>query len=418
MNICFISIALPDMNTDSGGFYADLIRGLAINHKVSVLAPSLDDGFYGLRQEGNCRVLRVPSKPFIGNIPIWKKGCRLIMLSHNYIKAYKKFLGKTFFDVVFMPTPPMNFVDVFKYIKRKSGAKTYLILRDIHPDCLNRRNISPKALNNPFIHDEARKPYAVNILIQKYLKAKARELYKVSDIIGCMSPENCNYIKRVYSTVREDTLKVLPNWYAGNSDNNDRYLQDNIREKYNLRGKYIAIFGGTIGEAQAIWNIVALAKNNLDKKNVVFLVVGRGSKKQLLQQIAHEENISNIRVLDYLPREDYENILALADVGIISIDEKYSVPTCPSKIIGYMALKKPVLAIFNKGNDYGEYYIDRPECGFWSADLNYEKYFNDFDKLYYDASLRKRLGDNGFQFYKENLTVGNAVKIIEKHINE
>lgn len=418
MNIIFISISLPNMETDSGGFYPDLIRGLSLRHKITIMAPSLEDGFQGLRQEGECRVLRVPSKQFIGDISIWKKGIRLITLSNKYIIAYDKFLGKEKFDIVFMTTPPMNFVDVFSHIKKKSNAKSYLILRDIHPECLDRRKISDKAINNKLVHAESCKPYSVNRIIRLYLKNKARRLYKISDIIGCMSPGNCDYIKTIHPTINEDSLKVLPNWYSGKIYENNDKLHIEVRKKYGLENKFIAIFGGTIGEAQAIWNILALAKQYIDNSQIVFLVVGRGSKKELLHKIAVEENLTNIRVFDFMPREDYENILASADIGLISIDEKYSVPTCPSKIIGYMALSKPVLAIFNKGNDYGKYYIDNSKCGFWCDDLNYEKYFQDFDMLYQNACLRKELGNNGFQYFRKFLTVENAVATIENHINE
>lgn len=418
MKFIYIGINIPDMSSSAGGFYADLLRGLAENYEITILAPALNDGFTGIRKEGNCRVLRVKSKLFIGNIKIWKKGIRLILLSNKYIRAYDKYLKDEKFDVVFMSTPPMNFVDVFKHIKKRSNAKGYLILRDIHPECLDRRKISNKAINNNLVIDEARKPYTVNALIKQYLKQKAKKLYGASDIIGCMSPGNCDYIQTIYPNISSDTFKVLPNWYSGNEHSYDINVLHEIKRKYELENKFIAIFGGTIGEAQAIWNIVALAKHNIDNQDIVFLVVGRGSKKNKLQEIAQCENLTNIRIIDYLPREDYENLLAAADIGLISIDEKYSVPTCPSKIIGYMALGKPVLAIFNKGNDYGEYYIDKAKCGFWSADLNYVKYFRDFDKLYLDSNLREQLGNNGYEYFKENLTVENAVKNIITQIHE
>ena len=69
-----------------------------------------------------------------------------------------------------------------------------------------------------------------------------------------------------------------------------------------------------------------------------------------------------------------------------------------------MALAKPVIAMFNKGNDYGTYYIDKPRCGLYSTDLDYKKMYENFDKLYYDEGLRKELGQNGYNYYKEYLT--------------
>lgn len=122
--------------------------------------------------------------------------------------------------------------------------------------------------------------------------------------------------------------------------------------------------------------------------------------------------------MDYLPHNDYTDLLKTSDIGIISLHEKYRVPTCPSKIIGYMSMKVPVIAMINKESDYGEYYIDQSKCGFWSEGLNYEKFFRDFDKLYEDRTLRKMMGESGYNFFIANLTSKHAYNNIVSHIKE
>ena len=148
------------------------------------------------------------------------------------------------------------------------------------------------------------------------------------------------------------------------------------------------------------------------------MIVGRGVKKPVLEAIAKQDNLTNMRFMDFMPREDYERILELADVGLISIDEKYTVPTCPSKIIGYMALAKPVIAMFNEGSDYGEFYMDKSGCGLYSTDLNHEKMFENFDKLYNDVKLRTQMGLAGYNYYKQHLTVDVVCDILDSQIND
>ena len=415
MKLIFISIDMPDLSTGQGGLYADLLYGLQkFDHHITVLAPSGKDGFEGLRQEGAFNVVRVPMKQFIGNIPFYKKGIRILKMSGYYKAAYKKYLGNNKYDVVMTATPPSSLYDVIRMIKRLSGAKFYLLLRDIHPECLDRKIIPQRFLNRTDVYDECKKPYGVNFLVEKLLYFQSQSLYKLADWIGCMSPGNQTFFKSIAPYVDDNKITLLPNWYNGReySETNN----DDLREKYNLKNKFIAIFGGTIGEAQAVWNIATLAKHNLDKEDVVFLIVGRGSKKAVLEDMAKKDNLTNMRFLDYMPREDYERILELADVGLISIDEKYKVPTCPSKIIGYMALAKPVLAMFNEGSDYGDYYIDKPGCGFYSTDLNHQKMFDNFNRLYEDEKLRKEMGMNGYNYYKQNLTVEAICKTLNEQL--
>lgn len=403
MKILFLSIGMPNLSTIQGGLYSDMLRELAKhNHNVTVIAPSIEDVPNGLHHEGEVRVLRIPLKQFRGNIPFYKKGFRILNMSRKYKSAYKKYFRHEHFDVLLMATPPVTLVDVAEVVKKYSSAKMYLILRDIHPQCMNRKIVPQEILDRTDVYDECKKPYSVNFFVEKFLHYKAQKLYKISDFIGCMSPKNQSYFKTIAPYVDESRILLLPNWYRENTT--IEKADNGILDKYHLDGKFIAIFGGTIGPAQAVWNIASLAKHNLDKKDVVFLVVGRGWKKATLEKMAKDDGLTNMIFMEYMPREDYETLLRKADVGLVSIDEKYPVPTCPSKVIGYMALGKPVVAMFNDGNDYGEFYIDKSGCGLWSVGLNNEKMFANFDWLYNHPEERKAMGEAGYNYFKEHLT--------------
>lgn len=415
MKILFISISMPNLSLGKSDLYADIIYCLSnMEHDITILAPSIEDDFSGKRKEGKVEVVRVPLKPFIGNIPFYKKGIRIMEMSKKYIAAYNKYIADEKFDIILMATPPSSLYDVVKLAKKRSGAKFYLILRDIHPECLDRKKIPERFAKRTDVYDECKRPYGVNYFVEKLLFYQSQSLYKLADWVGCMSPGNQRYFKTIAPYIDDDRIVLLPNWYKGREYSGCK--SDKLLEKYNLKGKFIAIFGGTIGEAQAVWNIATLAKHNLEKKDVVFLIVGRGTKKGVLEDIAKKDNLTNIRFLNYLPREDYEQILELADLGLISIDEKYKVPTCPSKIIGYMALAKPVLAMFNEGSDYGEYYIDQTGCGLYSVDLNHKKMFENFDWFYSHPKERVLMGMAGYNYYKTHLTVEAVCNTLNNQI--
>ena len=403
MKILFLSIGMPDLSTTQGGLYSDMLRELAKhNHQVTVIAPSIEDAPDGLHEEGEIRVLRIPLGQFRGNIPFYKKGFRILNMSRKYKGAYKKYFRDERFDVLLMATPPVTLVDVAEVVKKYSGAKMYLILRDIHPQCMDRKIVPQEILDRTDVYDECKKPYRVNFFVEKFLYHKAQQLYKISDFVGCMSPQNQSYFKTIAPYVDDSRILLLPNWYRETEPTEGKNLE--VLKKYHLEGKYIAVFGGTIGPAQAIWNIASLAKHNLDKKDVVFLVVGRGWKKATLEKIAKQDGLTNMVFMEFMPKSDYETLLENVDVGLVSIDEKYPVPTCPSKIIGYMALKKPVVAMFNAGNDYGEFYIDKPGCGLWSVGLDNEKMFANFDWLYSHPEERRAMGEAGYNYFKTHLT--------------
>lgn len=401
MNLLFLTIDLPDLSKEGGDLYADLIRELVdAGHTVTVFAPALPSQKTGIYFEYTARVLRIKNKEFVGNYPFYQKIYGIMSLTFKYKYYYNKYFGSESFDWIIMPTPPASLVDVVKPIMNKSGAKFYILLRDIQPECRERAlPIVPHDTKD--VYPECMKTFHTNIVMKKYLYRKAQEGYKLANIIGCMSKANMDFVKLIAPYVKEESIKLLPNWYREVPNiSNDKETE--IREKYGLNNKFVAIFGGTITQAQAVWNIAALAKHNLDKEDVVILVVGRGSHKAVLERMVKQNNLSNVRFLNFMPRDDFEQILRLSDLGIISLDEKYKVPTCPSKIIGYMALKIPVLAMFNEGNDYGEYYMGGNICGLWSTGRNDEKMFANFEWFYNHPIERKQMGLNGYEYFKKN----------------
>lgn len=412
MKILFLTLSLPDLGSDKGGFYADLIKQMAQKgHEVFAICNNDGETQNGFHEEGKVSVIRV-KVPFLKrNTSIIRKGIGALFMNPCYVKAFKKYLKKESFDYIIIPTPPATLVDVVKRIK--GNAKLYLILRDIQPECADRKP-SQSVLEREDVYDECKKTYSINPIARHLLYKKSQELYKISDLIGCMSPDNIEFVKTITPYADETKLRLLPNWYS--EPIQKKFDATVIRKKYDLGDKFIAIYGGNIGPQQAVWNIAQLAKMNLEKKDVFFLIVGRGTHKHVLEEMARKDHISNMIFLKYMPKEDYEAILQTADLGLISLDEKYKVPTCPSKIIGYMAMAKPVLAMFNKGSDYGEFYIDNPGCGLWSVDLDHNRMQDNFEWFYSHPKERKQMGVNGYNYYKEHFSVERICELLDNQL--
>ena len=410
MNILFLCLSLPDLEK-GGGFYADLIKSLSENgHHVYALCSTENGMPAALTKEHGVNVLRI-AVPFLRkNTSLWRKGLGSLMINPRFKHAYKNYFANIQFDWMMIPTPPTTMVEVVKTVKKSQSPKVYVILRDIQPECADRSQISPDVLNRTDVYEECKIPYNTNVIAKTLLYNKSQSLYRIADVIGCMTPGNVAFVKTIAPYLDINCLKVLPNWYT--VPEHIAVDEHSVREKYGLIGKFVTIFGGNIGPQQAVWNIAQLAKMNLDKKDAVFLVVGRGVAKHTLEEMARKDNLTNMMFLEYMPRQDYEAILQIADLGLISIDEKYKVPTSPSKIIGYMALAKPVLAMFNQGSDYGDFYITKPGCGLWSVGLDNQKMQKNFEWFYTHPEERKQMGVAGYNYYKEHFTAEKVCAVL------
>jgi glycosyltransferase involved in cell wall biosynthesis len=317
---------------------------------------------------------------------MFKKGIALATLSHYFKLGYEKYLTKEKFDWIVMPTPPITLSGFVKYVKKRAEAKFYLILRDIHPQSI---------WSIGLLH---------NKLEYKFLDKKARTGYQIADLIGCMSKGNIDFIHNQYPGMKMGKGVLLYNWVTEPPQSEP---DPTLRPRLGLDSKFVALFGGNLGRGQRIENIVFLAEHYKNVQDIVFLIVAKGVEKNHLQRIVDEKQLKNIRFMDFMPQKDYLNLTKTVDLGLVSINENYSVPTCPSKAISYMAAGVPVFAMINPNSDYGQW-IEDAGAGFWAVGSDYEHVVSLFDKLYADASLRRAMSAAGRDYYVAHCTPERA----------
>ena len=237
MKILFVLLNFPEEGK-SDDMYSALADQFHKNgHEVTVMAPDTAHKNAFIGTEHGMRVIRVASKETQGVVSMYKKGVALATLPHFFKKAYKKYLSGEKFDWITMPTPPITLSSFVKFIKRKSGAKFYLILRDIHPQSV---------WSIGLLH---------NRLEYWFLDKKARTGYMIADLIGCMSQGNIDFIKRQYPGRPMGEPVLLYNWVTEPSQT---MVDPSLRSRLGLNGKFVALFGGNLGKGQRIENISSL----------------------------------------------------------------------------------------------------------------------------------------------------------------
>ena len=379
-------LELP-LDLQSSNLYLDLAMEFRQqNHDVFVIAPSIGDQKTDLYQERGLNVLRVKALKQSGIKSVFKKGLAQVLLPYQYKMAYLKYLKKEQFDLLLMPTPPITMINVALFVKKRTKSCLYLILRDIYPQ---------GAADLGLVKFK---------FIFSYLKYIEQKTYKNADVIGCMSQGNIDYISEFNPSIPKNKLVLLPNWQNACTIDSNKV---DIREKYNLENKYLVLFGGAIGYAQKVENIILLANQYQSNKQIVFLVIGNGVKKEYLKELAKESQLQNIIFMDSLPREEYLTFVEISDVGLITIDERFTVPTIPSKTTSYFCSKLPILAIIDAHTDYGKI-LEEANAGLWSVGGDDQKLFANFDLFYNNPELRQKMGQNGFEYFTNNLTSDKA----------
>ncbi len=355
-------------------------------HDLTVVTPTYN-GKNAFVIENGLKILYFKSLPML-NIGIIKKGIANLLFPYFCLQSVKRYLKNEVFDLILMTTPPLGFYQPIKYLKRKNpGCVFYLILRDIHPE------------GAKFIGLDKIKP------AYSYFRKMEKNLYRLADFIGCMSPKNISFIAEKNPTIDIKKLRMLPNWEKTcKYEKADR----NIKIKYQLDDKFIVLYGGNIGIPQNLGILLKLAERKKSLKDVIFLIIGNGTEKIKLMKQAQKMNLNNVRFMDFIARNDYNDLMKLCDIGFISLHPKVPIPNIPSKTLGYFKAKLPILAVTDPITDYGEFMLDKSQSGLWSLATDFEKLCANFDKLYYDSKLRKQMGENGYNYFLKNFTADKA----------
>ena len=406
MQILFLTLMKIHSPADEG-IYMDLMKCFADNgHKLYIVTPleKKDEADEEVIEAGNLKILRCKTGNLFG-VGMVEKGISQTLLPFKYMKAIERHFKGIKFDLILYSTPPISLAGIVEKIKKKTGAKTYLLLKDIFP-----QNAVDIGLISPF---------TAEVLFRR----KEKKLYKISDYIGCMSPANVEYLIK-HNEVDSLKVEVCPNSIrvADNltgevpKDNKALELSDRskILSKYNIPpDKTIFLYGGNLGLPQDIPFIIECIKKTNEVKEAHFVICGGGTEYGKLENFVNETTPANLSLIKALPKSEYDSIVGGSDVGMIFLDHRFTIPNFPSRLLSYLKEKKPVLICTDKNTDIGRI-AEENEFGLSSVSDNTEGFAENVNKLT-NGELRAKLGENGYKFLTENYTVENSYKIIMKH---
>lgn len=400
--VVFLALQYSSVSSEPN-LYTDLMVTFHENgHEVYVVAPTLDDSNeISITIEAGVKVLRVPTLKLFGGGLI-QKGISNVLLPFQYKRALKKSGLSLNFDLIIIPTPPITLISLAVWLKNQSNAKLYLILRDIFPQ----NGVDLKLMSK-------------NGLAYRYFRKLEKKLYQKSDSIGCMSPENINYVKRHNNYLDHTKLHLLPNWEKLTETESDKDYDEKgkieLREQYGMLDKVVALYGGNIGLPQQLENLIDLAESVRDTEDLHFLIIGWGTQKEKMKALAKEKKLDNITFLDSVTRIEFRKILKMTDIGLISLNKNFTIPNYPSKVNAYYKFKIPVLAAIDTSTDFGTQQ-EKIGCGLWSISGDVNSLKRNLLKLYQDEKLRHSMGQKGYDYMVNNLTPKHAYQRIAEQM--
>lgn len=339
MNILFLSL-FPISDLSQRGIYTDLLREFVKRgHFVRIVSPTAEQVTADLPKDGYA-ILRVKT-PQIAGVGLLKKGIGTMVITPNIKRALKRFCADEHYDLVLYPTPPITLAGVVDWVKRRDGARTYLLLKDIFPQ---------NAVDVGIL-----KTSGLKGLIYRYFRAKEKQLYAISDRIGCMSRANVDYLLRQDPELDPAKVEICPNSVEPLERSITAERRRELREKYGIpRDKTVFLYGGNLGRPQGVPFIMDCLRACKDRQDCFFFICGSGTEFPALQAFAETERLPNVKVMPGLPHDDYEDMVPACDVGLLFLDYRFTIPNFPSRLLSYMQARLPVLCCTDPNTDVGD----------------------------------------------------------------
>jgi glycosyltransferase involved in cell wall biosynthesis len=319
-----------------------------------------------------------------------KRAFNETLLSFLAWKAIRGQISKNTFDGVVYYSPSIFFGDLVRKIKKRCKCPSYLVLRDFFPQW---------AIDAGMIKQGS--------LIEKYFRYFERRSYNSADMIGVMSEKNKELFERYHG--RDFPVEILRNWACLSPYNSLR--KNEIRENLNIKNKIVYFYGGNIGHAQDMANLMRLAKNMHQYKDAHFLFVGQGDEVDLILNMAKEWKLDNFSYLPSVNQSEFKDILSSIDIGLFSLSSKHTSHNFPGKLLGYMVQAIPILGSVNYGNDLLDLVNDN-SAGYITINGEDEALLANAVSLYYNADLRRNIGSCGYKLLCAEFSVESAEKSI------
>jgi glycosyltransferase involved in cell wall biosynthesis len=328
--VALVTTDYPPQRTSAAVQMYDLaVEMHRLGHTPVVIVPTVGlandwavetaDGFILLR-------IRAPKTRDIGYVRRTIMECSLPFLMLYRLR--KTPFARTRWDVVAWYSPTIFFGPLIWFLKRSSGCRTYLILRDIFPEWAVDLGLMRKGL------------------VYSFFKGIANIQYAVADTIGVQTKSNLAYMES-WRNHPGKHLEVLHNWQTPVPNTGSSI---DIAST-SLTGRRIAVYIGNMGIAQGMDILLDLAESLAHRDDIGFLFVGRGSEVVRLKKRVRASALTNTLFFDEVDSREMPGLLAQCFIGLLALDPRHKTHNVPGKFLTYLLAGLPVLARVNQGTD-------------------------------------------------------------------
>jgi colanic acid biosynthesis glycosyl transferase WcaI len=309
----------------------------APNYPAGRVFPGYGNPLLGEAESNGVRIIRVwsyiaPSRRFWARILNF--GSFSLMALLGGFKAGRP-------HVLFSYSPPLPLGVSAWLLSRVWGIPWVLRVEDLYPDTA----VSSGVLKNR---------WAISFFYRM-----ERFLYSRADHISLISE---GFRKNLLSKgISAEKLSVTPVW-ADPDIVQPMPKENSFRRKHGLEGKFVVMYAGNLGRTAAMDEVLDAAGLIHEKERVRFVIVGEGADRDRLWGRIQSEGLDKVLLLPFQPRESFPEMMAAADIHLVTLNTQSSSYSLPSKTFNIMASGRPILAVTPSDSEPAKI-VTEGQCG-------------------------------------------------------
>lgn len=148
-----------------------------------------------------------------------------------------------------------------------------------------------------------------------------------------------------HAGVAETKIRIFTNWAPSGVKALPATAAQAWRERWNLTGKFIALYAGNLGRVHDLEPLLEVAERLRAHPHIALVFVGAGAQLSTLTAIVAERNLRNVHFHPPCPREQLPEMLAAGDVQLVTLRPGCEASVFPSKLYGAAAVGRPIVVL-------------------------------------------------------------------------
>lgn len=164
---------------------------------------------------------------------------------------------------------------------------------------------------------------------------KAHRVYVLSE----------NMKSRVLEYSERTDVRVVSNWSAFSGSTPVKKSMNKFLKGDSLEGKFVIQYSGNIGVTHKVETLVEVAIKLRFNKEIEFQIIGRGGRSQVIDKLIVINGLENCNLLPFRNDDELYESLCSADLAVITLVDKTTDISVPSKVYNIMAAGLPIMGI-------------------------------------------------------------------------